>query len=197
MTEPPTTSGAPLASAPGPPVRPAGIADRPLTPDDFATFYQAGYGRLCGQLYAYLGDPAEAEDIAQEALLRAWQRWRTVSGYADPMSWARRVAVNLANSRWRRIQAGARALYRHGARSTPLVLGPDHVALVDALRTLPERQRLVLVLHYLADQPVSSIATELDVRAPCCPGSAGAAPSSPNGSPTTSRIKPETVPRRE
>ncbi|GAB3802280.1 SigE family RNA polymerase sigma factor [Micromonospora zhanjiangensis] len=159
MPEDPSPSGDPLDSATGPP----GIARRPLTPDTFAAFYQASYGRLCGQLYAYLGDPAEAEDIAQEALLRTWQRWRRVSAYDDPLSWVRRVAVNLANSRWRRIQAGARALHRHGPRAAPVLLGPDHVALVDALRTLPERQRLVLVLHYLADQPVAAIAAELRV----------------------------------
>ena len=40
-------------------------------------------------------------------------------------------------------------------------ISPDTVALVAALRTLPERQRVVVVLHYLADLPVSQIAAEL------------------------------------
>ena len=41
-------------------------------PADFNLLYSAGYGRLAAQLYAYLGDAAEAEDIALEAFLRAW-----------------------------------------------------------------------------------------------------------------------------
>lgn len=125
---------------------------------DFATLYQTQYGRVAAQLYAYLSDRAEAEDVTQEAFLRAWQRWDTISRYDDPVAWVRRVAFNLATSRWRRIAAGGRALRRHGVPDPVAAVEPGHVALVAALRKLPERHRLAVVLHYIADLPVKEVA---------------------------------------
>jgi RNA polymerase sigma-70 factor (ECF subfamily) len=129
----------------------------------YAEFYFTSYGRLAAQLSAYLGDPAEAEDVVQEAFLRAWQRWKKVSAYDEPVAWVRRVAWNLATNRWRRLVADARLRLRHGEPDAVAALGPDNVALVAALRQLPARQRQVIVLHYLADLPVAEIAAELSV----------------------------------
>jgi RNA polymerase sigma-70 factor (ECF subfamily) len=39
------------------------------------------------------GNRAEAQDAAQEAYVRAWQRWSTVSGYDNPEAWVRTVAL--------------------------------------------------------------------------------------------------------
>ncbi|GAB3840867.1 RNA polymerase sigma factor [Dactylosporangium cerinum] len=128
------------------------------TTADFAAFYHADYGRLTAQLYAYLGDAAEAEDVVQEAYLRAWQRWKTVSGYADPVAWVRRVAWNLATSRLRRVAVAARTLRAQRPVTVVEALGPERVALVAALRQLPDRERQALVLHYIADLPVDEIA---------------------------------------
>jgi RNA polymerase sigma-70 factor (ECF subfamily) len=51
-------------------------------------------------LYAINGDLGEAQDAAQEAYARAWQRWRTLESYADPEAWVRSVGYRLALSRW-------------------------------------------------------------------------------------------------
>jgi RNA polymerase sigma-70 factor (ECF subfamily) len=69
---------------------------------EFAEFYAATFGRLTVQLHAFTGDHAAAQDFVQEAYCRASARWATVSGYDDPLAWVRRVAWNLAVSRWRR-----------------------------------------------------------------------------------------------
>lgn len=132
---------------------------------DFAGFYAASYPRLAAQLYAYLGDATEAEDVAQESYLRAWRLWASISRYDDPVGWVRRVAWNLATSRLRRLGTVARFLARQPAPESAAVqaLGPDRVALVAALRQLPERQRRALVLHYLADLSVADVAAELMV----------------------------------
>jgi RNA polymerase sigma-70 factor (ECF subfamily) len=140
---------------------PAPVDRRAAATGDFASFYQADYGRLTTQLYAYLGDAAEAEDIVQEAYLRAWQRWSKVGRYEDPVAWVRRVAWNLATTRLRRLVMAARTLRRHRPPDAVAALGPDRVALVAALARLPERQRLALVLHYLGDLPVIEVADQL------------------------------------
>ena len=127
-------------------------------PATSGAFYSTGYGRLAAQLYAYLGDAGEAEDIAQEAYLRAWRDWARISQYDDPVAWVRRVGWNLATSRLRAVARVARVRV---ASDAVAALGPDRVALVAALRQLPERQRLAVVLHYIADLPVADICGEL------------------------------------
>lgn len=127
----------------------------------FEAFYRACRDRLARQLYLMTGDMGEAMDHVQEGFARAWARWPVVSQYEQPEGWVRRVAVNLAISRWRRVQR-ARVL-------PPAVPGdvpgpsPDRVALAAALRALPERQRAALVLHHVADLPVEDVARQLSV----------------------------------
>jgi RNA polymerase sigma-70 factor (ECF subfamily) len=131
-------------------------------PDETPSFdaiYAAHYGDLTVQLYAYFGDRQEAQDVVQEAFCRAYARWRTMSRYDDPVAWVRRVAWNLALSRWRRRRT-VRTFLRRQRPVEPHVDGPEpeRVALIAALATLPDNQRRAIVLHYLADLPVSEIA---------------------------------------
>jgi RNA polymerase sigma-70 factor (ECF subfamily) len=125
----------------------------------FDELYAAHYADLTVQLYAYFGDRQEAQDVVQEAFCRALARWRTVSRYDDPVAWIRRVAWNLAVSKWRRARTALTFLRRQrtgeGQVAGP---GPERVALVAALGTLPPVQRRAMVLHYLADMAVAEIA---------------------------------------
>ena len=127
---------------------------------EFDDFYGAAGRRVVRHAYALTANIADAQDIAQEAFARAWQRWDSVRKHDSPEAWVRRVATNLATSRFRRDRT-ARAAARQLLAADVPEISPDTVALVDALRKLPERQRVVLVLHYLADLPVGQIATEL------------------------------------
>lgn len=131
---------------------------------DFDAFYAAHFVPTGAQLYAYLGDRAEAQDVAQEAFCRAWQRWSTVRTYDDPAAWVRRVAWRLAISRWRRTRTALSWRRRQRIGHVP-DHGPDHVALVAALAGLPERHRRAVVLHHLADLPVAEIAAQEGVPA--------------------------------
>jgi RNA polymerase sigma-70 factor (ECF subfamily) len=130
---------------------------------EFDAFYAATSHRLVGQLFAMTGDLGEAEDALQEAYIRAWQQWSKVGAYESPEGWVRSVAFKLCVNAWwktrNRITAHRRAAPRSeaGAESE---LGPNLLALVQALRQLPERQRRVLVLHYVADLSVEQIAQE-------------------------------------
>src|SRR5215469_2243222 len=128
---------------------------------DFEDFYAAAAARIVRHALALTADLAEAEDIAQEAFARAWQRWPLVSRCDSPEAWVRRVASNLAVSRWRRLRVARSAAIQPDAERHYPEISPDTVALVAGLRKLPERQRLVLVLHYLGDCTVEQIAAEL------------------------------------
>lgn len=131
---------------------------------EFDGFYAASFERLVGQLYAMIGDRDEAQECVQEAFVRAWShRHRLDRAYA-PEAWVRTTAYRLAVSRWRRTVRSRRepdrALqHRRGSHE----LDPDHVALVAALRQLPEAQRRALVLHHVCDLPVADVATETGV----------------------------------
>jgi RNA polymerase sigma-70 factor, ECF subfamily len=129
--------------------------------NSFGAFYGAAAMRIVRHSYALTGSLADAQDITQEAFARAWQRWASVSQCDSPEAWVRKVATNLAASRWRRDRA-ARAVVRElASEQVTSEISPNTVALVAGLRTLPERQRVVLVLHYLADLSVEQIAADL------------------------------------
>lgn len=131
---------------------------------EFDEFYHAHYRSVTLQLAAYVGDLAAAQDLAQEAFCRAFARWSRVSTYEEPAAWVRKVAWNLATSRWRRVRVARSFLVRQREEHVAAP-GIDRVALVAALARLPERHRRAIVLHHLADLPVAEIAAQEGVAA--------------------------------
>lgn len=125
----------------------------------FDDFYAAEFHRLTLQLYAYTADVGLAQDAVQEAFSRAWPRWDRLSAYDNPAAWVRRVAMNVAASRWRRARA-ARAHAHYHRELIAAEPSPDRVTLAQAMATLPERQRRALVLFHVADLSVSQIARQ-------------------------------------
>jgi RNA polymerase sigma-70 factor (ECF subfamily) len=137
-----------------------------MTDEEFVdAIYGAGYRRLVGQLYAVCGDLPTAEDLVQEAFVRAVAHARTFRRLDNHEAWLYRVAVNMHHSRWRRARRFlglapklAEADPGHGPD-----LSADHVSLMAALATLPDAQREAIVLHHLADLPVHEVAATLGV----------------------------------
>lgn len=130
-------------------------------PEDLELFCRREYPRLVGTLSLYCSDRLLAEELAQETLARACARWEQVSRMAAPGAWAHRVAINAANSYWRRLRAGRRARQRLRS-SQPATYDHEQiaadVALREAVAQLPERQRTALVLRYFADLDVDEVA---------------------------------------
>jgi RNA polymerase sigma-70 factor (ECF subfamily) len=129
----------------------------------FEEFYAGTVDRLLGQLFLVTTDLHEAEEVVQEAFVRAAGRWERLEAYDLPEAWVRRVAMNLAadRARWRR----RRELLLRRIGEPPQVpdASVDALALADALRSLPISHRQAIVLHYLVDMPVEEIARTLSV----------------------------------
>jgi RNA polymerase sigma-70 factor (sigma-E family) len=109
-----------------------------------------------------IGDKAEAEDLLQTALLRTALKWRGVEGHPD--AYVRKVMVNLARDRWRRIK---RRPIEHPMDDLPpaLAFHHDHAdtvvdkqLLAEGLATLSQRQREVLALRYFEDLTIADTA---------------------------------------
>lgn len=140
----------------------------------FSVFFHDEHPRLVAVAHALTGDRGQAEDIAQEALLRAYRRWDVVGGYDKPGAWVRRVVLNLATSGRRRRRSEHRAVLRLAAAPPASTSDPvDSVVAADVwavVRALPRQQRAAITLHYLADESVADIAVALG----CAEGTAKA-----------------------
>ena len=121
--------------------------------------------RILGYARRMLQDPAEAEDVAQEAMLRLWRMapgWRP--GEAQVSTWLWRVAANLVTDRLRRRRGGldleAVPEPEDPAPSALQVLqqADRAAALEAALAALPERQRQAVVLRHIEGLPNPEIA---------------------------------------
>ena len=132
--------------------------------DDFDVFYAATSRRLVRQIFAMTGDLSEAEDAVQEAYIRAWRRWPRIRTYEDPEAWLRMVAYRIAVNSWQKARNRLTA-HRAGRHDELPGLSPDLVALVSALRKIPEAQRRAIVLHHLAGLSVEEIAREMGAPA--------------------------------
>ena len=128
---------------------------------DFDEFYQAGYARLVGQLFVVTGSLEQAEDVVQEAFIRALDHWPRIRAYEVPELWVRRVAINLAVSEIRRLRRRAAALLRLGVQPAQPQFSPQTADMVELLRRVPVNQRPVLLLHDVLDLPIAHVADQL------------------------------------
>lgn len=123
---------------------------------DFEGFFGRVYPRLAGALVLLIGDSAEAEEIAQEAMARVCERWERVQRMSSPEGYAFRTALNLNKKRLRRLAVRLRWLAGATRAEGPGV-GPDPsgdaLSAVEirndvrrALAHIPPAQREALVL---------------------------------------------------
>jgi len=70
--------------------------------EDFESFYRREYSGVATLAMVLTGSATIGEDLAQESFLRAHARWGVVASHENPGGWVRRVAINLARSRFRR-----------------------------------------------------------------------------------------------
>ena len=127
--------------------------------------FRACYAELVRALaFAWGGDVDAAADAVQDAFAELLVHWRRVSTYDEPAAWVRRVAINRLRSRRRVILRRASVLVRlapgHEAHEPP-PSPPDE--LTARLRTLPERQRTAVALHYVGGLTVVEVAEAMGI----------------------------------
>lgn len=128
-------------------------------------FVNEQYPRLVAAIALVTGSRASAEDAAQEALARAWERSERGETIASLPAWVTAVAFNLARSSLRRIVVERRLLPRLAIDDRdPSAEQADRIALAAALRALPRRQREATVLHYYLGMSVTETAAALRLR---------------------------------
>ncbi|PKQ14021.1 MAG: RNA polymerase subunit sigma [Alphaproteobacteria bacterium HGW-Alphaproteobacteria-1] len=113
--------------------------------------------RVLAHAYRLLGNRAEAEEVAQEAMLRLWRQapeWR--AGEAKVTTWLYRVTANLCTDRRRRARGGTVPLDAVPEPPDPqpgvaerMQMRTRADALQGALGDLPERQRQAVVLRHI------------------------------------------------
>lgn len=105
---------------------------------------------------------ADAQDLLQVALERAWRRRRAIVRDSDPEAYVRRVLVNASIDRWRwlrrRDESSLDAAGPGPAGGDPAILVARRDELIRALAALPPRQRAVLVLRYWEDMTEAEVA---------------------------------------
>lgn len=117
--------------------------------DDRERFCEDAYADLVSALELHCGDLHRAEEFAQEALIRACQRWDEVGQLESPAGWCYRVGVNLANSHFRRLRIAWRA--RRRSAEPDVHTDPDTadvLAVRRALDELSDAERRAVVARY-------------------------------------------------
>jgi RNA polymerase sigma-70 factor, ECF subfamily len=128
--------------------------------------YERGVYRLC---YAILKDAAQAEDAAQEALIRVWKALPRFDGRAALSTWIYAIARNrcLTALARRRDQLSLSEPEVAAAADAALPAPADHESSAGLLRelvdALPERYRRPLTLFYYDDCSVTDVAAQLGV----------------------------------
>lgn len=133
--------------------------------DGFERFCVEAHPRLVMALAHQVGDVWLAEELAQEALIRAGLRWARVGRLNAPIGWAFRVGANLGTSQLRRRLAERRALQRLGGDRPPEpVDSADILSVRAALASLTHQQREAVVLRYYLGMSADESAEVLGTR---------------------------------
>jgi RNA polymerase sigma-70 factor (sigma-E family) len=127
-----------------------------------ATLFYACYPQLVATGYAVAGDWAVAEELAQEAFVRLWRRWRWLRDPEAAPAYLHRTVVNLGNSAIRRRVLERRvAAFRSGQ---PSEAGPEAgFELRQAISALSPRKRACVVLRYLVGMTEAQTAQALGI----------------------------------
>ena len=136
------------------------------TAPSFEEFYEATFRRLFTALCLVTGNRHEAEEIAQDAFLRVFERWDRVGVLEDPTGYLFRVSMNVFRSRYRRASLGLRReLLLAPAATDDLASVETHDEVVRLLQGLDPTQRAAILLTAILDYSAEEAGRMLGLRA--------------------------------
>lgn len=133
--------------------------------DTFAANYHDLFGHARRAAHRLLVNADAAEEVAAEAMARLWVHWPTVAG-GNPAGWVGTVAANLALDALRAKKRVSEHNDDDAQQSDASAGNAVRDALIDALASLPERQRSVIVMRHLVGLSAEETARELGVARP-------------------------------
>jgi len=135
----------------------------------FATLYRTHAGQVFAVCLRMAGDPAEAEDWAQDAWIRAWEHLGSFRGDAKFSTWMHRLTVNLVldrrrrDEKWRKRIVAMDETDRWGAQGLWDPPAGARLDLEQAVGALPEGARTVFLLHEVEGYRQREIAERLGI----------------------------------
>lgn len=113
----------------------------------FEEFFRAVYPRLAQAGFLLTGDPEEGEELAQDAMVRVYERWDQVRAMDSPEGYVYRTAMNLHRKKLRRAATFARLrLWEHPPETDPAHEVGPRLEMLRVLRSLTREQRQAVVL---------------------------------------------------
>jgi RNA polymerase sigma-70 factor (sigma-E family) len=128
--------------------------------ESFEAWARARQQTMVRNAYLLTGDFQRAEDLVQEALIRAAERWDLLEG-GNPDAWVRTVVYRQNVSWWRR--NGRESAVEHVPETSSQAQGDSSLLLASALARLTPGQRAVMVLRFVEDRSVAETAAALGV----------------------------------
>jgi DNA-directed RNA polymerase specialized sigma24 family protein len=126
----------------------------------FASFYGRHRRPITEALALTLGDTHLAAEAADEGMVRAYQRWATVSTYGNPEGWVYRVGLNWAKSFLRRLRRAPQPFSQGFVDPSP----PGEPSVTAALQALDVDQRAVVVCRFYLGLSEAETASVLGIR---------------------------------
>ena len=147
----------------------SGVAARPpigtaASEASFEDFFESEHRTLFRRMCLITGNPAEAEELIQDAFMKLWERWDRVATMEDRTGYLYRTAMNLFRKRYRHALVAARRTFRAEPQADVIALVEARSAVSQALASLSPRQRAALVLTDLIGFSSEEAATMLGVR---------------------------------
>ena len=134
-------------------------------PPSFEAFFEDEKERLLRVLSVITGSRGEAEDLAQEAFTRVFERWEAVGQMEDPAGYLHRTAMNLFRSQYRRAQIALRRVVSLAPERDVFEAVEERDVATQALARLTPRQRAALVLTEALDYSGEEAGRLLGVKA--------------------------------
>lgn len=137
------------------------------SPQAVTEFFETFHPAVFRMALSILDDPDEADEAAQDALLKALKNLETFKGPGKFVNWLYTITLNVCRNRMRKQRARQRLLqvltlgFRIGGEPVPeeqVIRSESQAAVWRAIQGLPEKLRLVVILRYYHELPIAEIA---------------------------------------